>query len=139
VNAATALLVNVVMKPYWLRGRSDRFYLRLSQVGCVVLGATALTLAVVSPGIIEYIRLGFLIRTPVAIIVIVGLYWPAATATGAAAGIVVGTSTVLAWQTLGDPRAVDPFWIATPVTVAALVIGSRFGRSVPAAEPGIAS
>ncbi len=137
VNAATALVVNDLLKPYWLRGRSDRFYLRLSQVGCVVLGVSALTLAVVSPGIIEYIRLGFLIRTPVAIIVIVGLYWRAATATGAAAGIVVGTSAVLAWQTFGDARAVDPFWIATPATLAALAIGSRFGRRVP--EPGVAS
>jgi SSS family solute:Na+ symporter len=139
VNAATGLVVNDVLKPYWLSGRSDRFYLRLSQVGCVLLGATALSLAVLAPGIIEYIRLGFLIRTPVALAVLVGLYWSGATSTGAAAGIVVGTATVLGWQTLGDPKTVDPFWIATPVTLTALIVGSRFGRAVPVPEPGVVS
>ena len=139
VNAATGLVVNDVLKPYWLSGRSDRFYLRLSQVGCVVLGATALSLAVLAPGIIEYIRLGFLIRTPVALAVLVGLYWSGATATGAAAGIVVGTAAVLGWQTLGDPKTIDPFWIATPVTLTALMIGSRFGRTVPVPEPRVVS
>jgi solute:Na+ symporter, SSS family len=128
VNAATALLVNDVAKPHWFPGRDDRFYLRLSQVGCIGLGAAALALALTAPAIVEYIRLGFLIRTPVALTVLVGLYWRGATAAGAAAGIVAGTLTVLAWQTLGDPRTIDAFWLATPATLTALVLGSRFGR-----------
>ena len=50
-----------------------------------------------------------------------GLYWKGANATGAAAAIVVGTLAVLGWQNFGDPRAVDPFWIAAPVTLLAIV------------------
>jgi len=123
VNAATALFVNDVCKRI-VPDRSDRFYLRLSQVSCALLGIVALGLALSAPGIVEYIRLGFMIRTPVAITVLMGLYWRGANATGAAAAIIVGTLAVLGWQNLGDPRAVDPFWIAAPVTLVALVVGS---------------
>src|SRR5262249_11719285 len=44
VNAATALFVNDVGKRL-LTGRSDRFYLRLSQASCALLGIVALLLA----------------------------------------------------------------------------------------------
>jgi Na+/proline symporter len=64
----------------------------------------------------------------VAITVLLGLYWRGANATGAAAAIIVGTLSVLGWQTFGDPRAVDPFWIAAPVTLLAIVAGSLLGR-----------
>jgi Na+/proline symporter len=70
-----------------------------------------------------------MIRTPVAITVLMGLYWRGANATGAAAGIIVGTLAVLGWQNFGDPRAVDPFWIAAPVTFVALLAGSAVGGS----------
>ncbi len=123
VNAATALVVNDVGKRY-LPNRSDRFYLRLSQVSCAVLGLAALLLALNAPHIVEYIRLGFMIRTPVAIAVLMGLYWRGANATGAAAAIIVGTLAVLGWQNFGDPHAIDPFWIAAPVTLAAIIVGS---------------
>lgn len=127
VNAATALFVNDVCKrvvPDW----SDRAYLRLSQVSCALLGVVALVLALNAPHIVEYIRLGFMIRTPVAITVLMGLYWRGANATGAAAAIVIGTAAVLGWQTFGNPRAVDPFWIAAPVTFVAIVAGSLATR-----------
>ena len=123
VNAATALVVNDVGKRF-VPNRSDRFYLRLSQVSCAVLGLAALVLALNAPHIVEYIRLGFMIRTPVAIAVLMGLYWRGANATGAAAAIIVGTLAVLGWQNFGDPRAIDPFWIAAPVTLAAIIVGS---------------
>jgi SSS family solute:Na+ symporter len=128
VNAATALFVNDVGIRI-VPDRSDRFYLRLSQVSCAVLGLLALGLALNAPHIVEYIRLGFMIRTPVAITVLLGLYWRGANATGAAVAIIVGTLAVLGWQNLGDPRAVDPFWIAGPVTLVALVAGSWVGVS----------
>ena len=57
VNAATALFVNDVCKRL-VPDRSDRFYLRLSQVSCAVLGLVALVLALNAPHIVEYIRLG---------------------------------------------------------------------------------
>jgi SSS family solute:Na+ symporter len=123
VNAATALFVNDVCKRV-APGRTDRFYLRLSQVSCAALGFIALALALNAPHIVEYIRLGFMIRTPVAITVLVGLYWRGASAAGAAAAIVGGTGAVLGWNTFGDPAAVDPFWIAAPVSFAALAAGS---------------
>jgi SSS family solute:Na+ symporter len=128
VNAATALFVNDLCKRF-VPDRTDRFYLRLSQVSCAVLGLLALLLALNAPHIVEYIRLGFMIRTPVAITVLLGLYWRGANATGAAAAIIVGTLSVLGWQTFGDPRALDPFWIAAPVTLAAIVVGSLLGRA----------
>jgi SSS family solute:Na+ symporter len=127
VNAATALFVNDVCKRL-VPDRSDRFYLRLSQLSCAVLGLVALALALNAPHIVEYIRLGFMIRTPVAITVLMGLYWRGANATGAAAAIIIGTAAVLGWQNLGDPRRLDPFWIAAPVTMAALVAGSSLSR-----------
>jgi SSS family solute:Na+ symporter len=130
VNAATALFVNDVLKRA-VPGRTDRFYLRLSQVSCALLGLLALGLALNAPNIVAYIRLGFMIRTPVAIAVLMGLYWPRANATGAAAGIVVGTLAVLGWQNFGDPVAVDPFWIAAPVTLFALVSGSLLTAPPP--------
>jgi SSS family solute:Na+ symporter len=123
VNAATALFVNDVGKRL-VPDRSDRFYLRLSQVSCAGLGLIALLLALNAPHIVEYIRLGFMIRTPVAIVVLMGLYWRGANATGAAAAIVVGTLAVLGWQNFGDPRAIDPFWIAAPVTFITIIAGS---------------
>ena len=126
VNAATALFVNDLCKRV-VPDRTDRFYLRLSQVSCAVLGLLALVLALNAPHIVEYIRLGFMIRTPVAITVLLGLYWRGANATGAAAAIIVGTLSVLGWQTFGDPRAIDPFWIAAPVTLVAIVVGSLLG------------
>lgn len=129
VNAATALVVNDVCRPYLFPGRSDRFYLRFSQVACAALGFAALGAALAAPAIVEYIRLGFLIRTPVAIVVLMGLFWAPATAAGAAVGIVAGTASVILWQAVGDPRAVDPFWIATPVTLASVVIVSGLTRS----------
>ena len=127
VNAATALFVNDLCKRV-VPDRTDHFYLRLSQVSCAALGLLALLLALNAPHIVEYIRLGFMIRTPVAITVLLGLYWPGANATGAAAAIIIGTLSVLGWQTLGDPRAIDPFWIAAPVTLVAIVVGSLLGR-----------
>jgi SSS family solute:Na+ symporter len=136
VNAATALFVNDVAKRL-VPHRADRFYLRLSQVSCAVLGLVALLLALNAPHIVEYIRLGFMIRTPVAITVLMGLYWRGANATGAAAAIVVGTAAVLGWQNFGDPHAIDPFWIAAPATFAAIVVGSlatRSGRRVVIAD-----
>jgi solute:Na+ symporter, SSS family len=123
VNAATALFVNDVCKRL-APGRSDRFYLRLSQVSCAVLGLIALGLALNAPQIVGYIRLGFMIRTPVAITVLMGLYWRGANATGAAAAIIVGTLAVLGWQNFGDPQFIDPFWVAAPVTLVAIVVGS---------------
>lgn len=127
VNSATALFVNDVCMRV-VPGRSDRFYLRLSQVSCALLGLVALGLALSAPHIVEYIRLGFMIRTPVAITVLMGLYWRGANATGAASAIVVGTLAVLGWQQFGDARALDPFWIAAPVTFLALVAGSLAAR-----------
>jgi SSS family solute:Na+ symporter len=127
VNAATALFVNDVCKRL-VPDRSDRFYLRLSQLSCAVLGIVALGLALNAPHIVEYIRLGFMIRTPVAITVLMGLYWRGANASGAAAAIIVGTLAVLGWQNLGDPRVLDPFWIAAPVTFLALIVGSNASR-----------
>jgi solute:Na+ symporter, SSS family len=135
VNAATALFVNDVCKRL-APDRSDRFYLRLSQLSCAVLGLIALALALNAPHIVEYIRLGFMIRTPVAITVLMGLYWRGANATGAAAAIIVGTAAVLGWQNLGDPRALDPFWIAAPVTFGALVAGSLMGSATLARKAG---
>ncbi|MDH4065437.1 MAG: sodium:solute symporter family protein [Acidobacteriota bacterium] len=131
VNAATALFVNDVCKRV-VPDRSDRFYLRLSQVSCAGLGLVALVLALNAPHIVEYIRLGFMIRTPVAITVLMGLYWRGANAAGAAAAIIVGTLAVLGWQNFGDPRAIDPFWIAAPVTLVAIVVGSFVARGQPA-------
>jgi SSS family solute:Na+ symporter len=124
VNAATALFVNDLCRPYVFSGRSDRFYLRLSQLSCAALGFAALALALVAPGIVEYVRLGFLIRTPVALTVLTGLFWRGATATGAAAGIISGTLAVLLWQSLATSR-LDTFWIGTPVTLLGLYAGSR--------------
>ena len=129
VNAATALFVNDVGKRL-LPDRSDRFYLRMSQVSCAGLGLAALLLALNAPHIVEYIRLGFMIRTPVAIAVLMGLYWQGANATGAASAIIVGTLAVLGWQNFGDPGAVDPFWIAAPVTLVAIVAGSLAARGL---------
>ena len=129
VNAATALFVNDVGKRL-VPDRSDRFYLRMSQVSCAGLGLAALVLALNAPHIVEYIRVGFMIRTPVAIAVLMGLYWRGANATGAASAIVVGTLAVLGWQNFGDPAAVDPFWIAAPVTFVALVAGSIATQSL---------
>ena len=123
VNAATALFVNDVCMRL-VPNRSDRFYLRLSQASCAGLGLVALGLALNAPHIVEYIRLGFMIRTPVAIAVLLGLYWRGANATGAAAGIVAGTAAVFGWQQFGDARAIDPFWVAAPVTFTAIVVGS---------------
>jgi solute:Na+ symporter, SSS family len=123
VNAATALFVNDVGKRL-VPDRSDRFYLRMSQLSCAGLGLVALLLALNAPHIVEYIRLGFMIRTPVAITVLMGLYWRRANATGAASAIIVGTVAVLGWQNFGNPGAVDPFWIAAPVTLVALAAGS---------------
>ncbi len=134
VNAATALFVNDVCKRF-VPGRSDTFYLRLSQLSCAGLGLVALVLALNAPHIVEYIRLGFMIRTPVAITVLMGLYWRGANATGAAAAILIGTAAVLGWQTFGNTRAVDPFWIAAPVTFAALVAGSLASRGAATAQP----
>jgi Na+/proline symporter len=125
------LFVNDVCKRV-VPARSDRFYLRLSQGSCAALGLIALALALNAPHIVEYIRLGFMIRTPVAITVLMGLYWRGANATGAAAAIVVGTLAVLGWQNFGDPRAVDPFWLAAPVTLVAIVAGSLASRGRPA-------
>ena len=34
------------------------------------------------------------------------------------AGIVFGTSTVLAWQVFGHPERLDPFWVGAPMTAA---------------------
>jgi solute:Na+ symporter, SSS family len=133
VNAATALFVNDVCKRL-VPGRPDRFYLRLSQVSCAALGFVALALALNAPHIVEYIRLGFMIRTPVAITVLMGLYWRGANAAGAAAAIIVGTLAVLGWQNLGDPREVDPFWIAAPVTFIALILVSKMSRSSEASS-----
>jgi len=128
VNAATALFVNDVCKRF-VPDKSDRYYLRLSQVSCAGLGLGALVLALNAPHIVEYIRLGFMIRTPVAIAVLMGLYWRGANATGAAAAIIIGTLAVLGWQNFGNPQAIDPFWIAAPVTFVALVGGSFAGRA----------
>ena len=125
VNAATALIVNDVCRRYVFRDRTDRFYLRLSQAACVVLGFAALTMALVSPAIVAYIRLGFLLRTPVAIAVFAGLYWRGANAAGAAAGIIAGTLAVIGWHILGDPKMLDPFWIGAPVTILSLYTASR--------------
>jgi solute:Na+ symporter, SSS family len=130
VNAATALFVNDVCKRF-VPDKSDRYYLRLSQVSCAGLGLVALVLALNAPHIVEYIRLGFMIRTPVAITVLMGLYWRGANATGAAAAIIIGTLAVLGWQNLGSPQAIDPFWIAAPVTFLALIGGSFAGRARP--------
>ena len=138
VNAATALFVNDVGKRY-VPNRSDRFYLRLSQVSCAVLGLAALLLALNAPHIVEYIRLGFMIRTPVAIAVLMGLYWRGANATGAAAAIIVGTLAVLGWQNFGDPRAIDPFWIAAPVTLAAIIVGSLATGGARALEKAVSA
>jgi SSS family solute:Na+ symporter len=134
VNAATALFVNDVMRPYVLRHRSDRFYLRLSQLSCAVVGLVALFVALLAPAIVAYIRLGFLIRTPVAITVLAGLYWRGATATGATAAIVAGTLAVLSWHMFGKPEALDPFWIGTPVSVVFLVGGSRLFGGTPSSD-----
>jgi SSS family solute:Na+ symporter len=123
VNAATALFVNDVGKRV-VPGRSDRFYLRMSQVSCAVLGLAAMFLALSAPHIVEYIRLGFMIRTPVAITVLMGLYWRGANATGAAAAIIVGTLAVLGWENFGDPGTVDPFWIAAPMTFLVIIVVS---------------
>ena len=138
VNAATALVVNDVGKRF-MPNRSDRFYLRLSQVSCAVLGLAALLLALNAPHIVEYIRLGFMIRTPVAIAVLMGLYWRGANATGAAAAIIVGTLAVLGWQNFGDPRAIDPFWIAAPVTLAAIIVGSLATGGARALEKAVSA
>ena len=138
VNAATALVVNDVGKRF-VPNRSDRFYLRLSQVSCAVLGLAALLLALNAPHIVEYIRLGFMIRTPVAIAVLMGLYWRSANATGAAAAIIVGTLAVLGWQNFGDPRAIDPFWIAAPVTLAAIIVGSLATGGARALEKAVSA
>ncbi len=138
VNAATALVVNDVGKRF-MPNRSDRFYLRLSQVSCAVLGLAALLLALNAPHIVEYIRLGFMIRTPVAIAVLMGLYWRRANATGAAAAIIVGTLAVLGWQNFGDPRAIDPFWIAAPVTLAAIIVGSLATGGARALEKAVSA
>ena len=129
VNAATALIVNDVGKRV-LPDRSDRFYLRLSQISCAGLGFAALVLALNAPHIVEYIRLGFMIRTPVAIAVLMGLYWRGANATGAASAIVAGTLAVLGWQRFGDPASIDPFWIAAPVTFVTIVAGSLVSGGV---------
>ena len=136
MNAATSLFVNDVCKRF-AAGRSDRFYLRLSQVSCAGLGLVALVLALNAPHIVEYIRLGFMIRTPVAITVLMGLYWRGANASGAASAIVVGTLAVLGWQQFGDTGAVDPFWIAAPITFLALVAGSIAGRGPAVARPAL--
>jgi len=53
-----------------------------------------------------------------------GLYWRRANATGAAAAIIIGTLAVLGWQNFGDPQAIDPFWVAAPVALVAIVVGS---------------
>lgn len=130
VNAATALFVNDICRP-WLGERSERFFLRLSQVSTFALGSAALALALLSPAIVEYIRLGFLIRTPVAIVVLAGLYLALPTATGAVAAIALGTGSVLAWQFLGEPGRVDPFWIGAPVTILTLLLVSSATPRAP--------
>ncbi len=132
VNAASALFVNDVWKPYVAPDRSQRHYLRVSQLATAALGVGALALAVASPAIVDYIRLGFLIRTPVAIVVLAGLFSRVPNATGAACAIVCGTAAVLAWRGLGEPGGLDPFWAAAPVTLAALWAASLASRRVPA-------
>ena len=93
-----------------------------------VLGLAAMFLALSAPHIVEYIRLGFMIRTPVAIAVLMGLYWRGANATGAASAIIIGTLSVLGWENFGNPDDVDPFWIAAPITFLVIVVGSLVTR-----------
>lgn len=137
VNAASALFVNDVWKPYLAPGRTDRHYLRVSQLATAALGVGALGLAVLSPAIVDYIRLGFLIRTPVAIVVLFGLFSRRPTSTGAAWSIVSGTAAVLSWRWLDQPGGLDPFWVAAPISVLTLLVVSSAGRrAVPAVSRG---
>jgi len=123
LNAAAALFINDVYKPLVGFEKSEKHYVKVAQFTSLSFGLLAMLLAFLSPEVLEWIKLGFLIRTSTAFVAAFGLYWKRVNAKGAYVGLILGTLTTLIWDKVLD-TSLDAFWPTALVVVLSVVVVS---------------
>ena len=117
INATSAVVINDIWRPYLVKGRSDRYYLRAAQVSSIAAALAGLALVPVfmrQKSIYE--AHGLFIATvtpPMAVCILLGFLWPRYTARAAFATLLGGgiaMALVIVYPDLASPFAhgVDP-------------------------------
>ena len=111
VNGMSAIAINDIWRPYLLPGRSDRFYLNLARIHCVIIMALGLSLVPVYIGFKTiYDAHGAFtaaITPPLVISLFLAIVWRGFNKTGAIMVLSVGTALVA--LSLFQPQIIQPF------------------------------
>lgn len=122
LNAASALFINDIYKPL-IKNKSELHYVRVAQLSGIGFGLISMYLAYGSAEVLEWIELGFLIRTSASVVVMLGLFWKRANGYGAYASLLLGTFTTFYWTKVLHSR-IDAFWPTAAVSIGAMVVVS---------------
>lgn len=126
---SAALLLNDFYLPFKKRA-TDKQALRFSRVTTIVMGLLPIPFAIFAPEILNTIFFARALRTTLAVIVIVMLYFPAfSSGLGATLGMILSVIITSAWYLAGDPLGIDNIYVAAATPFIVMCIDHFIRRS----------